>query len=362
MILHAQRSEDGERDGPRPQVEKFYTIVKRLETLEEDWKKSMRKTETSTRELSQLRVEHAQVLETSYMLRDAYDKQIERLKLDIQENEMKYHEAENRYRCMSKLYQDLESSSRKEEEKHARFASQILQRYSEMEEQVSQWISGLESNISQLSDTLDTSKTSISVAPQSTDRLISIQTERCQKLEDGRRTKEAHVKKLLLLVKDLEGRAKSSLERLEEVEEERLSLQTSLSHLKQASCEKDILIEQLDRQCAEYEGALTTARSGKELKKATSLRQLNSKPIKVKNEPQTRALTMGAPTEAVKGRDGLTDIGCHNASDQQEVPSRKPLMEKPSNRHPRDLKTPGESGKRTVKVHSFIFVFGSTHN
>eukprot|EP00960_Hanusia_phi_P057934 763720-Hanusia_phi.AAC.5 len=350
-ILGAQRSEQPGKDSVQPLVKQIHNILQRLEGLQEEWKEGIQRNESCTRELCQLKVEHTQVLETSYLLRDAYDKQIARLKQELHEKETSYHDAENRYQCMAKLYQNLEISSRKEEEKHARFASQILQKHSEIGEIVSERVTGLETSIADLNELLSLSKSSISSVLSSSNKLIVVERERCRKLEESKKAKDAQLKKLLLLVKDLEGRAKTSLERLEHVEEERLSLQASLSKLSESSAEKDILIQQLDRQCAEYESALITSKSVKDSKKGLSMKQLNSKHVKLKSDPEEAAVVHDRSTSLTvgNGRDAV-ELQKKNENDCHEMPaSRRPLMEKTVNRQSREVKASTVGAKRSEK-------------
>jgi hypothetical protein len=223
-----------------------------LDRLALDWSRRCEAIDDEVRELCKLRVDHAQVLEASQALRTVHEAAIHSLEAELETTRVRCDQAE---RGAASLRASKEHLALQVEALSGR-ADITKEEAGIAENETQMSLAVLERQVQILENMLTSSGGDVS----SRHRLLlgEVQTAKAKydREAEARKQREVQVKHLMKLVRHLEERNASTLQKLEKLEEEFSGLQQAAVDAARHLQEKDQVIEGLDRQCEAYETAL----------------------------------------------------------------------------------------------------------
>ena len=274
--LHTQGAGSRGQDTVEEHHRYLIAQLSNLDRLALDWARRSEELAAESRELCQLRVEHAQVLEASQALRKAHEATINSLQSKLDSLEAQYTEAESTTISLRATCKEL-SAQMAALSKRPNVSQRDL---AVIELETDGHIVAIEAHIQDTERLL--SSLECAVPPRLHQLLHQVAEGRTaiSKESDARKQRDSQVKHLMKLIRDLEERNGQALKKLEAVEEERISMQLSASDSIRKLEEKDLVIQHLDLQCEAYEREL---KSSKGARSAGNLRQSVPMPLGVSN-------------------------------------------------------------------------------
>lgn len=229
-----------------------------LDRLALDWSRRCEAIDDQVRELCQLRVDHAQVLEASQALRSVHEASIQSLEADLESTKIRCEQADNTVATLLELKDTLASqvqflSGRAEISKEEAGAAENKMQLS---------LAVLERQVQNLEKMLISCGGDISLRYHQLHSDVHTAKAKHDKEAEARKQRDVQVKHLMKLVRHLEERNGSTLQKLEMLEEELAGLHQAAADAARRLQEKDQVIQGLDRQCEAYETELKSKKKG----------------------------------------------------------------------------------------------------